>query len=498
MDDYVKRLPLGALPEGGVASWSVADAERWRKARVPAVFAPVAGSWVLVVLVAVSYVLTSGFAASRWSGGGSTSGGTDWCGYPAMVLLVALPLWYRYLPVPTVPAAVVVAVDAAVSVASPNAGDQLDRSGYVLALAASAWALVGACLRLRARRKQRALALAAAGPRRLELPDRTPETDDYRGYPQFYLGLVLCLIAGALLADGLVESLTAPDHAPAYNAVGQQVAALLFLVAGTTVYGRGHVAFRAARRLQEEPQPALLVGVRIAPDGHHWLYPDAHTTSGRPLIAYFPKDRDADSTARLLGTSSTYQVSDGHYDIDPHSEPFEAVLYGAPWEGAEVALEYAVIERSAYQASEHTYAGVMVAPLLPRRCHGLDPWEPADGAARDAARREEIRKEEQKRRKWDEERATRLEERARRLHEQQRAYSARRRSWGRSGGANGRSYGKTNSWGGGGGGCGSGHGCGGYSCGGGHGGGGHGGGHGGGGHSCGGGHGCGGHGCGGQ
>ncbi|MEW1679232.1 hypothetical protein AB0O47_39195, partial [Streptomyces noursei] len=195
MHDYVKRLPTVALPEGGVVSWSVADAERWLRARVPAVFAPVAGSWVLMVMAAVSCVLTSGFSASSWSGGGATPGGTDWLGYPAMVLLPALPLWYRYLPVPAVPAAVVVGVDAAVSLASPAADDRLVGGGYLLALVVSAWVLAGACLRLRARRKQRALALAAAGRRRVVLPERARETDGYGGFRQFYVGLALSLIA---------------------------------------------------------------------------------------------------------------------------------------------------------------------------------------------------------------------------------------------------------------------------------------------------------------
>ncbi|WP_275466639.1 hypothetical protein [Streptomyces noursei] len=481
MHDYVKRLPTVALPEGGVVSWSVADAERWLRARVPAVFAPVAGSWVLIVMAAVSYVLTSGFSASSWSGGGATPGGTDWLGYPAMVLLPALPLWYRYLPVPAVPAAVVVAVDAAVSLASPAADDRLVGGGYLLALMVSAWVLAGACLRLRARRKQRALALAAAGRRRLELPERAPETDGYRGFRQFYLGLALCLIAVVILADGLVEGLMAPARAP-YDAVGQQIAALLFLVPGTTVYGCGHVAYRAARRLYEEPQPALLVGVRIAPDGCHWLYPDARSTEGRPLIAFRPKSRDVDRGVRLLGTSSTYQVGDGHYDIDPRSEPFEAVLYGAPREGAEVALEYAVIERGAYQGTEHTYAGVMVAPLLPRRSHDLGPWQPADGAARDAARREWVRREQQAQRERDARWAARLKEK-------ERGYGGRGTVRRPGSGTRGQRRGGSNSWGGGGG-CGSGPGCGGHGS----------GGHGSGGHSCGGGggHGCGGHGCGGH
>ncbi|MFI6684228.1 hypothetical protein [Streptomyces sp. NPDC050485] len=344
-----------------------------------------------------------------------------------------------------------------------------------------------------ARRTQRALALAAAGRRRVELPDRVPESDSYRGFRQFYLGLALCLVAVAILADGLVESLSAPGSGPAYDAVGQQTTALLLLVAGTTVYGRGHIAYRAARRLHNERQPALRVGVRIAADGYHWLYPDAHTSSARPLIAYFPKDRDTDHAARLLGTSSTYGPDDGHYDIDPQLEPFEAVLYGVPCEGAEIVVEYAVIEGTAYQGSERTRAAVTVAPLLPRRRHGLGSWQPADGAARNAARRDRIQKEEREKRERDERWEARQQQQdAKRAVRPRGNPGIRRRSNPQglnSQGPNpqgpGPRYGKPNrpdgghGCGGGAGSCGSGHGGGGHGCGGGH----------GGGHGCGGGHG---------
>ncbi|MFD7162521.1 hypothetical protein [Streptomyces violascens] len=464
MRDYVKRLPPGARPEGGMGVWPLVDAERWLKARVPAVFAPVAGSWALLVAVVASYVLTSG-----WSG--AASGGTDWQGYPATVLLAALPFWYRFLPVPTVPAALLVAGDAAISWASTDALGRRAEIGHILELGVAAWTLAGACLRLRARRRQRALVLATAGQRRYALPGRAPESDGYRGFRQFYLGLALCLVGVAILADGLVASLSVPDGTPAYNAIGQQTTALLLFVTGTTVYGWGHVAFRAARRLHDESQPALRVGVRIGADGYHWLYPDALTTSARPLIAYFPKDRDTVHEARFLGTSSAYGPDDGHYDIDPRSEPFEAVLYGVPCEGAEIAVEYAVIGRPAYQAQERTHAAVTVAALLPRRRHGFGPWQPADGAVRDTTRRDRIR---------EEERAKREREARREAHQRpQDAKSAARPRPSRGGRSRPARSGRPKRWDGGGSGCGGGAG----GCG-------SGGGHGGG-------HGCGGHGCGG-
>ncbi|MCZ0971692.1 hypothetical protein O1L55_09965, partial [Streptomyces albulus] len=111
---------------------------------------------------------------------------------------------------------------------------------------------------------------------------------------------------------------------------------------------------------------------------------------------------------RRLGTSSTYQVGDGHYDIDPRSEPFEAVLYGAPREGAEVALEYAVIERGAHQGRS-TYAGVMVCPAAAAaqpRPRSVAACRRRDG---DAARREWVRRVEQAQRERDARWAARTE-----------------------------------------------------------------------------------------
>lgn len=406
---HIKQLPPEILPDGGsvtwsvtgsgtvsrlsggVAVWPVADAERWRRAGVPAVLAPVMGGWILAALVAAAYVLlfglSSGTASAAWGGG--TGGGTDWPRYPGVVLLTALPLWYRYVPVAAVPAALYVAVEVGLFLARPGDSDRLATAGHLVVLAACAGAFTGACLRLRARGRQRALALEAAGKRRFPLPDRVPESDGHRGHAQVYLGLVLCLAAAGILTEGLVKDLT--SSGVAYDAVGQQCVALVLLVAGTTFGGWGQLAYRAARRLYEEEQPALIVGVRAGADGRHWVCADARTRTARPLVAYIPRKRDTRAMTRLLGSGSAYGVGNGHHDIDPKHEPFEAVLYGTLVEGDEVVLEYTCAEYHRQNEMGRMYATVTTAPLRPDRRHGLGPWEPADGPARQRERLREGR-----------------------------------------------------------------------------------------------------------
>ncbi|MFI7289684.1 hypothetical protein ACIBRY_24005 [Streptomyces anulatus] len=402
---HIKHLPPEILPEGasvtwsvtgsgtvsrlsgGVAGWPVADAERWRRAGVPAVLAPVAGGWILAALVVAAYVLLFGLssASATWGGGG----GTDWLRYPGVVLLTALPFWYRYVPVAAVPAALYGAVEAGLSLARPGYSDRPATVGHLVVLAVCAVALTGSCLRLRARSRQRALALEAAGKRRFPLPDRVPESDGHRGHAQVYLGLVLCLVAVGILTDGLVGDLT--SGGVGYDAVGQQRIGLVLLVAGTTFGGWGRLAHRAARRLYAEEQPALIVGVRAGADGRHWVCADARTRTAPPLVAYIPRKRDTRAMTRLLGSGSAYGVGNGHHDIDPKHEPFEAVLYGTLAEGDEVVLEYACAEYHRHQEMGRMYATVTTVPLRPDRRHGLGPWEPADGAARQQERLREGR-----------------------------------------------------------------------------------------------------------
>ncbi|MGW6866640.1 hypothetical protein ACWGHM_14830 [Streptomyces sp. NPDC054904] len=382
-----------------MATWTVADAERWRKAAVPTALAPTVGGWALAVLVAAGYVLLFALSSTSAAWHSGPADGTDWRRYPGLILLTALPLWYRYVPVAAIPAAVFVAGEAALTLARSGDVDHPARAGWLVILTAGAVAFTGSCLRLRARRRQRALALAAAGRRRFPLPQGTPESDGHRGHQQIYTGVALCLVAAAILADGLFGEPTASGVA--YDAVGHQGIGLVLLVAGTTSYGRGQLAYRAARRMHEEPQPALIVGVRAGADGRHWVCPDARTRSAAPLIAYLPRKNDTRARTRLLGSGSAYGVGNGHHDIDPTHEPFEAVLYGTLVEGDEVVLEYACAEYHRRQEMGRMYATVTTVPLRPDRRHGLGPWEPADGPTRQRERLREEQERAERRREAD-------------------------------------------------------------------------------------------------
>ncbi|MBW5485188.1 hypothetical protein GPJ59_25755, partial [Streptomyces bambusae] len=156
MSAHVKYLPDAAKPPGGVAAWDVADAERWRKAAVPAVFAPTPGAWALLPLVLTAIVLLV------VSDPAESDTGTDWLGYPAAVLLTGLPLWYRLIPAATAVAAPLLALDTAFALTARPAGDTVGLAAGLLILALCGYAGGGALLRLRARRRQRDLALAAA------------------------------------------------------------------------------------------------------------------------------------------------------------------------------------------------------------------------------------------------------------------------------------------------------------------------------------------------
>ncbi|MCX5379880.1 hypothetical protein [Streptomyces sp. NBC_00091] len=352
-------------PASDVRTWGVEESERWRKARAPLFFAPAAGSWLLGVLVTVSLVLILG------DEGPAQPVGTQWRAYPAAVLLVALPLWYRFVPAA---AAVSAAVLVVASAASLTGG-----AGYVLVFLGSLWALAGALLRLRARRRQERLALTAAGPARFPLPARLPSGHERRGNTRIIIGALLCLFAVGILVDGLVEDLGVSAGELPYDAVGQQRWALVLLVLGSTLLGWGWTADRAVRRLYEEDQPAFVVGVRISPSGHHWLLPDADDTAGRPLIPFRPGRQDAIPWARLLARGADGPPLPGQHDIDARAEPFEAVLYGAPCEGAEAVLECAVNDG-------HSIASrVTAAPLLPRRHHRLGRWSPAGVSYRESS-----------------------------------------------------------------------------------------------------------------
>lgn len=387
MTDYVKHLPTAGIPESGVAAWDAGDAERWLRARVHAAFAPVAGSWILSLLVILAVGLTA------WHGPGPDG---DWWAYAVSVLLVALPAWYRYLPVAVLPAAPVLAADAVLVLS--DTPDTQGRIGCGLVLVLAAWAFAGALARLRARRRQRELSLAAVGSARFPLPTPLPAAHRRRGLPGIAFGSACCLAAAAALADGALLELRTAGSVEPYHPVDMQLLALVFLIPGTTALGLGLARRRAARRLRTRPQPALLVGVRASASERHWLYPDADTRTAAPLISHRARASDTLAGRRVLLSGSERTLRATHPDVDPCREPFEAVLYGAVYEGAEVVLESAV-----YEGNTRLVSSVTAVPLLPRRRHGLRSWTPSAGSYHEAVR-EQTRLAEERRRERERER----------------------------------------------------------------------------------------------
>ncbi|MFF4318832.1 hypothetical protein [Streptomyces sp. NPDC001568] len=384
MTAYAKHVPSGVIPATGVRTWGVPDADGWLKERVPLFFTPAAGSWALVALVAVS------FLPSLWTGAPDGAVGTAWRAYPSTLLLAALPLWFRYLPGAAAVSATLIALESATALAGRGSGAVRTRVGLGLVCLAALWTLVGALLRLRARRRQGERALAAAGTARFPVPGPLPDGHGRRGLPAILFGVFLCFVGGAVLLDGLVRDFGAHGAALAYDAVGQQWFAAPFLVLGGTLLGRGVSADRAARRLRDAFLPAMVVGVRTSRSGHQWLYPDADETAGAPLIAFWARGVDTRPEVRVLVGGPSTGARRALHDVDARSEPFEAVLYGVPREGAEVVLEYAVHGPGGSSISSYLTAAV----LLPRRRHGLDRWIPAGVSHRESAARIRARAEE--------------------------------------------------------------------------------------------------------
>ncbi|MET9319544.1 hypothetical protein ABZX75_05005 [Streptomyces sp. NPDC003038] len=138
--------------------------------------------------------------------------------------------------------------------------------------------------------------------------------------------------------------------------------ALLLVAPGAAMLGRGVTAQLAARRLRAAPQPAFVVGLRATSPAHNWLYADARTPSAKPLIAFRSRFEDRVGPVRTLRADSEERLRAEHHDVNPFSEPFEAILYGAPYEGAEVLLEYAVFHDGTRIVTE-----VAAVPLLSLR-----------------------------------------------------------------------------------------------------------------------------------
>ncbi|MFD7257757.1 hypothetical protein [Streptomyces sp. NPDC059874] len=384
MSDNVKYLPPAAIPEGGAANWAVDDARQWWAARTPGFFSPAVGGWVLAPLVLAGMILIG------WNEPEGDGRGTGWANYWFVVLLFCLPLWFRFLPVAAMVATSVIAVAAGIALnGAAEAGDTAGRVGACLVLAGCTYAFMGALWRVGSRGKQRELALAAAGKAQAPLPFTLPRAHLRRGLRLMLIGGGLCLAAAALLIWGLVQDLGARRGEAPYDAVGQQILAMLLLIPGTPLLGRGVTARLAARRLHSGPQPVLRVGVRARHSSHMWLYPDARTTDAPALIAFRDRIGNSEHRTRTLLGGREDRLRVKHHDIDKEREPFEALLYGLPFEGAEIVLEYATNVGGSTIDAE-----VMAVQLVPERRYRPGSWTAGKTSHRLRLREEQARRRE--------------------------------------------------------------------------------------------------------
>ncbi|MEU6590298.1 hypothetical protein ABZ923_13955 [Streptomyces sp. NPDC046881] len=304
-------LPVSALPlpDGGPA-WSGEHARRWLDAvpsrRVPL---PSGNGHLLTALcaaVAVTGVLVLPAGWQPW----------------AAVTTALHVLWLCVRPEIVPLSAPVLAV--LLLVLRPGTGGP----GTAAAVAALALVWGAAVLRLRARRGQRERAREAAGGVTAPLPDAD------RPLPR---GRFLIVSGAVLLALGTGAAVLAPAGA-------RTVPALAWLVAGQglTALVSGLLGRRRATALRAAPAPVLRVLVREGADGDTEVFAADDTAGLRPLFRVAVTEAgDGDGTA---DDEEEARALLARIDREGPGPLREAVLYGAPCDGAEVLLVVAAEE----------------------------------------------------------------------------------------------------------------------------------------------------------
>ncbi|MFC8514000.1 hypothetical protein [Streptomyces sp. NPDC057257] len=304
------RLPASALPDGCLP-WDSTQTLRWTRALAPR-WVPVRVPRRLLLALVVLALL---------GGCGLAVGGTA---APAVAAVLALQLLWL-LARPEVVRFTAVLQIVLVVWLPPDPARLLEPAGVLLA-GAFAWA---AHVRLRARERQRDAALAAAGGVTAVLPDAKRPLR--RGKLFVRLGLVL-------LAAGVALTAAAPLAAAADDRRAGAVAGLFLAGVGLTMSFSGFLGRRRAAALRSAPAPVLKVLVREGNSVDTEVFASDDLGALRPLF-----------------TVAVTKVDDGP-DAE-HEQPGplrEAVLYGAPYEGAEVLIVSAaegsgappVVERS--------------------------------------------------------------------------------------------------------------------------------------------------------
>ncbi|MDQ0583091.1 hypothetical protein [Streptomyces rishiriensis] len=337
----VLRLPDGAIP-GGCRSWEAEQTGRWTRGLPP--------RWVPVrartsVFVALQPVAVAGAGLLHRFGG-----------LPAWAAaLIALHLVWLVLR----PEAALVLVPFAAA-AALTTGDLAwpVRLGLSAALV-GVWTVVG--VRLTARRRQRAAGLEAAGGVTAEVPLASGAMGARmeRGTFLLWSGLVTVVGGGVLYVTADLWDLA--EDRQVVPAAGWCLAGL-----GLTVLYSAALARRRAAGLRRAPVPVLRVLVRENHEVETEVFAADDVAALRPLFTV--------STTEVEGhTAGDTDVDEGAAEADEDVRELisridderagplrEAVLYGAPYDGAEVVLLAA-----ADKAGEPPVVEVSVGPVRP-------------------------------------------------------------------------------------------------------------------------------------
>ncbi|MFJ9022798.1 hypothetical protein ACIRPU_22915 [Streptomyces sp. NPDC102259] len=341
----VLRLPGEAIPEG-CRSWEGEQAGRWTRGLPP--------RWVPVrartsAFVALPLAAVAGAGLLHRAGG-----------LPAWAAaLVALHVVWLVLR----PEAALVLVPFAVAAVS-TLGDFASpvRLGLTAALV-GVWVAVG--LRLAALKRQRAAGLEAAGGVTAEAPwaPWVLGGRSERGTFLLWSGLVTVVAGGALYATAGLWDLA--EDRQVVPAAGWCLAGL-----GLTMLLSAALARRRAVGLRRAPAPVLRVLVRENGDVETEVFAADDLAALRPLFTVFTMeldggadddedDEDEDETEDDADDESLRELI-ARIDDERAGPLREAVLYGTPYDGAEV-----VFLAAADKAGEPPVVEASVGPVRP-------------------------------------------------------------------------------------------------------------------------------------